>query len=464
MFKRVTILLLVVVASVSMSLIGCSSTQKGADTTQSTGQDNSQTSSSENEAKLETVHLKYWAYSRWTGINGDEPDGEYGDFQRNIAEKFMKNNPNVSIEFEHLPWNGGPEKVNISIASNTQPDVLEDGTVRFFGYAERGVLLPLDDYFTPEELSDYKEGFWDKGKYTDGKHYLFPWADTGVYLLVNKTLFENANALDKLPQNEERSWTYDEFKEALEAVSKDGVYGLGLYAGNEQGDSGTNGLIWGYGSRIFNDSLDTIIYNTEESVKGLEFLVSLLDEGLAMPGAESLTSSDILQMFKQQKIAIYPNGRPQHIGTITGEQNAGKIDKFEMDLVLPPTAPGVEPAFYANPIGLAVFKSNDVQEKWAVELAKFATNTEHSTALKNVMLTPARISCGNLYPGNEIMEWDSKVFKYAVDPGVGAKGYSEVRAVLYPEIQAAFIKAKDAKTALDDFAKNAQAILDKYNK
>ncbi|HHW31580.1 MAG TPA: sugar ABC transporter substrate-binding protein [Clostridiaceae bacterium] len=464
MSKKIISVLLVVFLIASV-FAGCASNTTGKDTSEGSKSTTSEQTKEETKQEEKQVSLSYWGYSRWKGITGTEPDGEYGDWQRSVAKAFSEQHPNVKIEYEHLPWDGGPEKVSVAIASKTQPDVLEDGTARFFGYAAMGALLPLDDYFTQEELSDYVEGAWDLGKFTDGKHYMFPWANMVIHLLINKSMFKAAGAEHLLPQNEERTWTYDEFKEALKAVSNPakGVYGTALYAGNEQGDSGTNALMWGFGATIFNETLDKIVFNSPEGVKGVEFAKSLIDEGLAMPGAETIKATEVLEYFKQQKVAIHINGSSGLYGTVENAFKTGEVEEFEMDWAMYPTAPGVKPAFYANPVGLAVFKSGDAdREKWAVELAKFATNTENSKALKAVKLIPVKKSAGNLYPGEPLMEWSAKVIKYARDPGLASPAYAEMRAALYPEMQAVYNGTKDPKTALDDFAAKAQASIDKY--
>ena len=413
--------------------------------------------------KAKPVTIKYWAYSRWKGIKGDEPTGEYGDWQKSIAKAFTDKNPNVTIEFEHLPWTGGPEKVNVAIASKTQPDVLEDGTARFFGYAARNAILPLDDSFTKEELADFIEGAWDLGKYKDGKHYLFPWANLPQFFMFNMDLVKKAGAEGLLPKNAEKAWTYDEFKAFLKGVSKlEGIYPTAIFAGNEQGDSATNAVIWGYGAKIFNETLDKIVFNSPEGVKGVEFMQSLIKEKLTMPGAETIKATDLMQIFEQGKMVTLLGGNPGNYATFENDVKAGKFTKFEVGWAQYPTAPGVKMAFYANPIGLAAFKSGDAdKEKTAIAFAKFATNTENSKALKVAKLFPARKSTGDLYAGDAFMGWCNSIMKYARDPGLASPAYAQMRAALFPEMQAAYSGTKTAKQALDDFAKKAQAEVDK---
>ena len=134
-----------------------------------------------NDSSGDTINLRYWGYSRWEGITGTEPDGEYGDWEKKAAEDYMKEHSNVKIEYENLPWNGGPEKVEVAIASKTQPDVLEDGTLRGFGYAGQGVLLTFDDELTEEERADIIDTEWDQVEYTDGTHIAVSYTHLDVY-------------------------------------------------------------------------------------------------------------------------------------------------------------------------------------------------------------------------------------------------------------------------------------------
>lgn len=409
-------------------------------------------------AETNRVTLRFWAYSRWKGITGKEPTGENGDWHRNLVQEFVTKYPNVTIEHENLPFSGGPEKLSVAIASRTQPDILEDASSRIFGYVGMNLVLPVDDKVTAEELGDYIEGKWDYGQYTDGKHYMFPMTFTPVPLLINKTMFERAGAGALLPRNEDRTWTYDEFKAALKAVSKDGKYGAALYAGNASGQAGVVTLVWGQGTRLFNESRDRIVFNSPQGVKGLEFAVSLLREGIAVPGAETMKVDEAVNLFLQGKVATVLHGAPSYYA-----KNKDVVD-FEMDWALPPTAPGVRPAIYSFPIGVSVFRSNEDKEKWAVEFGKFATNAAHSKQFciaTNYM--PVRKSASDLYDNADpYMKGITRILKYAVDPGNSVKGFTEITNVLFPELQAAFAGTKNPKQALDDFAVRAEAVMEKY--
>lgn len=415
-----------------------------------------------NDSSGDTINLRYWGYSRWKGLTGTEENGEFGDWEKKVAEDYMKEHSNVKIEYENLPWNGGPEKVEVAIASKTQPDVLEDGTLRGFGYAGQGVLLTFDDELTEEERADIIDTEWDQVEYTDGTHIAMPWGNMAGFLVINKTLFEKAGAADLLPTEGDRSWTFDEFEKALAAVSKDGVYGMALVAGNEQGDAKGMNLLRGFGASILSPDGSKATLNTPEGVKALEWMASLIDKGYAMPGAETITAPDAIDYFSQQKIAIMDGASTGNIAEFEQRMERGESEEFEITWALTPTDGTHEGGFNANPVCVMAFKSGDeAREKAAIDFTKFVTSGENAKAVQYAKLMPTRKSASDLYEGDEIMTWSSEIMKYGVDPGFISPAYSKIRAVLYPELQALYTKAKTPERVAADFDTAAQAEIDK---
>ncbi|MEG6520379.1 extracellular solute-binding protein [Desulfotomaculum sp. 1211_IL3151] len=56
--------------------------------------------------------------------------------------------------------------------------------------ADKGLLAPMDRYFTDEELADYLPRFVEEGRLPDGKLYVFPFAKSTEVLFLNQTLFD----------------------------------------------------------------------------------------------------------------------------------------------------------------------------------------------------------------------------------------------------------------------------------
>jgi multiple sugar transport system substrate-binding protein len=376
--------------------------------------------------------------------------------------------PNVKFKaVEHLPFSGGPERMNVAIASRTMPDILEDTSQRSHGYAAKGVLVAMDDYFTAEELKDFKPGMWEAMRFLDGKHYGIPWATGASHMTLNVSLVKNAGATAFLPGPDGKI-TYDELEKLLQAVSvlkTEGIYPVALFAGDEQSDVATMALIsnFGNGTRLFNEDRTKIILGNPDGVRGAAYLKSLIDKGLVMPGAESLKQGGVRELFYQQKMVLMINSHNGVVSTIDTAMAAGKFPKFEyMNLYYPSSrkgVPGLLPS--GGVLNYLVFKSNPVQEKWAVEFAKFATNAENQKAISNFSMFPARVATGDLYPGNPYMTWAAEVAKHAYDVGSDSPAYAAVRAVFFPEMQALFTGRKTPQQAMNDFTARAQAEVDK---
>jgi len=417
-------------------------------------------------AAPDPISLRYWAYSRWQGVTGVEPDGEFGDWQRLQAENFMGIYPHITIEFEHLPWDSGPERVSVSLAAGTQPDVLEDGMLRGFGYANMGALLTFDDALTAEERGDIIDEAWDLVKWTDGLHYGMPWGNMSIFALINKTMFEEAGAADLLPGNPDRTWTFEEFETALAAVSRpsEGVYGGMLFAGNEQGDNANISMMRGFGAYMLTPDLTTARLNSPEAVAFAEAALSLIDKKCVMPGAESLLATEMTDFFAQQRVAVILAQSTGNIATVKAMMERGEIDEFEISWAMMPSQAGIDPSFNANIVTVLAFQSGDpARERAAQDLAIFVTSGENAKAVQIINLISTRHSTGNLYEGNELMMWSDSVSRFAVDPGIASPVWAQLRATLFPALQAIFSKSMSPEDAFAQFDAQAQVLLDEAN-
>ena len=143
-----------------------------------------------------------------------------------IIKAFNEQYPNVTIDIQHLPWNGRYEKMLTAIAGGEAPNVvyLNDFQVPLF--ASTGNLVPISEVYTQEELEAmYTEGALNALTY-DGTLYALPILQNSLGYLYNVDLFEEAG-LD--PDNPPQTW--DEMKEAIAALTKKDENGEIIQAG-----------------------------------------------------------------------------------------------------------------------------------------------------------------------------------------------------------------------------------------
>lgn len=388
---------------------------------------------------LKPVTLEFWAFARWNGIKGTEPDGKTGDWEIDAAKRFMQKYPHVTIDTQIIDSKTGPQKLSVAVAGDSAPDVLGDANNRFYDYANMGYLLPLDEHVSKEDLADYETAAWEMTRIGDGKHYYFPWGVTPQFMLVNKTLFKQAGAENLLPQNKERTWTRKEFITALKAATSklDGVYGTGLFGDTSTGDSFLLNFLWSGGARTFDDKLTKFMLNSPAGVEGMKFLKELIDEKLVNPGAAGVKITDINTLFDQQKILTLSSTPLQYSRTMKSMAD-GKLPKFEIEAYHYPTAEGEKPATYLHSFGFAVFANQDAYEqKWAVEFAKFLAGKENSAAVKASNAFSPRKSQAALYEDlkDPNVNFAASIIKYAVDGGISIPGYSQIRSDWTPTLQ-----------------------------
>lgn len=436
---RLKALSLIVVLLSAFWLSGCSS-NKGTN----------QASDSPGTIQKEVI-LKSWAFS---------DDGS--PIQQGIIDDFMKQNPNIKIETEFLPNNGGPEKIQVAVAGNEAPDMLFDMNGRLLTFASQGRMVPLDDIITPEQKQDIDEKVWQQAM-VSGKTYMFPSSSVNVGYMVNRSLFKEAGAENLLPQGPDKTWTFDQFKEALKAVTKDGIYGTAFYAGNEQADAFTFAWLWGLGAETFNEDFSKVILNSPEAAQALQIMLDISKEGLSMPGDATRDAGSALELFNQKKIAVTIGG-VDNVNVVKKGINDGSIkEPFDVDLVM---IPGDIPKSIAYVFGLSIFDNGDADKIAAAKkFVQFWSNQENLKKQGGFYTTSSKSVAADLYKDDPIALYATNVLsKYAGRYGAQVVGFPEIRAAFFPELQAAFVKGKTPQQALDDFTSKANEILEKYKK
>ena len=142
-----------------------------------------------------------------------------------LIDEFNSANPDINVTQEVQNWGEIYAKAPASVAAGTAPEILV-GIPDFTPIlAEMGAAQPVEDFVA--EL-DSKYGFYQKAldQYTyNGHTWAVPLWNMGLSFWYRKSDFESAGI--KPPE------TWSDLKKAAKALTKDGVYGIGL-PGNKQ--------------------------------------------------------------------------------------------------------------------------------------------------------------------------------------------------------------------------------------
>ncbi|MDQ0412273.1 MULTISPECIES: sugar ABC transporter substrate-binding protein [Mesobacillus] len=216
--------------------------------------------------------------------------GEEAKTLPKMAEEFEKENPDIDVKVQAIPWDQAHDKLLTAVASKQGPDVVQMGTSWIPEFASANALMDLTEYTNqyPELAADnFFEGSVETTKYDD-KVVGVPWyVDTRV-------LYYRTDLLEEVGYKEAPK-TWDELRDAAKKLNDrgDDKYGISIDT-NEQSLSFM--LARQNGSKLIEGN--KAYFNEPEFVEAVEYMNSFFKDGSA-PVDLGL---DIIQAFKGEGI------------------------------------------------------------------------------------------------------------------------------------------------------------------
>lgn len=413
-----------------------------------------------------------WWINPWRirppGFPADQsPTGD--EYPAWISQEFMKLHPNVTVEWEVVPNSGYLEKINTALFAGNPPDVMRSLDFNP-DWAREGLLEPIDDYLTDFDREDFVEYALNDGL-IDGHYYIWPWNNSnngmGSTLLLNPAIFAERGV--PLPDGPGRHWTLEEFLEAAEQLTFTRDDGTQVHAITVAAQDVENSMAWIYrfGASYINDDMTGFALNSEEGVRGLQFLVDLVEKyGVAPRGGEALDVYGTIDNFHQGRAAMGYGGIYE-IGRIDRYLREGRITDPINVVVAPfPHDPETGPVAYETSGGFIVFRQrDDYRREMAMELARFITNTENTALLEDLLYVTARRSSNELLTFESVQAYTDvreqvETYMDAISYGIpyfGPRTLDTSGATDYfkAAVQAALSGTATPQEALDDFVRNA---------
>ena len=160
------------------------------------------------------------------------------------------------------------DKINAAVTSNDLPDILYVDGPNISNYAADGIIVPIDDCFTQEDLDDFVESIKIQGTY-DGKLYAMGATESSVALFYNKDMTDAAGIA--MPDKMEDALTWSEFGEIAEKLTTAEVAGTNIIMDKGEGLPYVLEQFW-----ISNGTV-----NSEKGIQAANFLNSLIQNGYA---------------------------------------------------------------------------------------------------------------------------------------------------------------------------------------
>ena len=461
--KRYLALLLVLV--MLFALTACSqkaATDNGANTEQTTEQTTEESSetTTDTQEEHEPVTLTVWFYA--------DPGKE--EFYQKWFEAVHEEYPWITMEYEVLPYESGPEKVTVAYATNTTPDILLDGYSRIAPAVNAGITADVTDVI--EEYSDVFLAEQLDGKMADGNYGFIAMTNGAPYgILVNMDLAEQLGVADLLPEDK-TLWTYDELLEICRAAEKANpdVIPMGLFAGSQSSDAWYYSWFLANGLDLCNEDLTATAFNNDEnrekSLQILDLFKTMIDEGLTADGCATLVDQDIQSLWGTGNVLMLA-GAWNNMSTYYVQQQEGTCAEFNYDIYCIPTAEGKEAPDVAcwGSSGVAVFKNNGNEEAAKLAIGLYLADPAYQTEYCSLFgAIPVTAGTNITYEADwitEAMEFGTAYgAEHAVsDFGIIEPWWTEFRGTFYPQLQDFYVGNIDAQTLLDNWQTSGDAVI-----
>ena len=440
--KKFLALLLVLV--MALGLVACSveQTNNGGNNTANNTQNDTEDTEDTGDTSGEAVEIALWTY----------PIGDWGkpEVVDQIIANFNNKYPNIKVTVQYLDYTNGDAQVNTAMEGGTVGDIIMEGPERLVSnWGANGKMVDLSDMWTDEMRADMASESIEKAcQWTDGAYYEYPLCMTTHCMAINYEAFEAAGALQYIDE-ENRTWTTDDFVKACEALRDAGYSVPGIvYCGGTGGDQGTRALVRNLYSADFTDAEHTkYTMNSETGIKGLQLLIDMVDNK-SMTYDAGIVASDELSLFANGTSCMSFCWNASNWATYASQTD---FTPFAMTFPSDDGQPELDGGIWGFGI---VDKGDQAKIDAAKTFIDFVCNDE-SQAADSVYATgffPARSSLGDIYAGTEKEGYSEFMMfmPYLGDYYNVTPKWSEQRTAWFEMLQAAF-SSGDAASALAEY-------------
>ena len=263
--------------------------------------------------------------------------GREGEVLAQLMPAFEKENPNIHVEVQQIPWTAAHEKLLTAYVGEATPDIAMLGNTWVPEFVALNALAPLDSLAAQSRgirREDFFEGIW-KTNVVNGKTYGIPWyVDT-------RLIFYRTDLLAKAGYKEfPRTWA--EWTAAMKRMK--------TQMGNRQfpllmpTNEWPQPVIFALqkGSTILRDGGRYAAFEQPPFRQAFDFYVGIYRQGLASAVSSSQVSN-LFQEFSRGNIAMYIGG-PWMIGEFKNRVDSSLQNSWNTAAMPGVNGPGVSTA------------------------------------------------------------------------------------------------------------------------
>ena len=316
---------------------------------------------------------------RFTVWSGNE---DHLNMLNGFVAAFQEAQPNVTIQFDTIPFTDYIPKVTLQLAGSNPPDggwLLETSAPTF---VQSGVLADLKPFLADPayDYADFSESALELWV-ADDAVYGVPFSTSPFLILYNRDMFEAAGLQTPNELAAEGKWTWDAFAAAAKAIAEDtpaGVYGYDTLDAQGYEVRTLHNLIpiiRAYGGDAWDVAGTTCLLNSPESVAAVQRYHDMIfvDHSVVPPGEQA---------------DFYSGSAGMTIGQLSRVAKL-KDAAFNWDVAPLPAGSAGEVAVIGQ-AALVAFETSPHKDV-AAEFIAFMTNKENVATMAQ-FFPPARIS------------------------------------------------------------------------
>src|SRR3954451_13267424 len=218
-----------------------------------------------------------------------------------MTAAFQKAHPNITVHNTLVSYEALHDKIVSAAPAGTYDVVLGD-CIWPAEFGSKGIVRDISDLVNGLDVKAIFPGAIQMAQYK-GKYYGMPW------ILDTKYMYANEKLLKKAGVTTDDVKTLPDLVKSLKAIkAKGGVKypWMGSWSQAEAVVCDYAQFLGAYGGK-FLDASGKPLFNQDGGVQALQFMKSLLDQGLADPGSTSALEADVLKAFAQGRIAMNLN-------------------------------------------------------------------------------------------------------------------------------------------------------------
>jgi len=375
----------------------------------------------------------------WWTPNFNEPRA------RELVEKFQAANPDITVNLEITTSDGLPQRVLTALQSGAAPDIIDVQHGWVNGYAQNGLVIPLDDVLQDRE--DYIPAALDYVTW-DGKLWGIPYRIETHAVIYNRGHFTEVG-LD--PDSPPETWA--ELVDVATKLTKEGRSGFAITGGGEVGNTIFRSLpfIWMNGSSMISDDMTKATVNEPAAVEAVTFYTDFFRKGLSPASTLENDGTANRRLFIAETVSMYQSGQFD-IASIREEN-----PDIDIGVMRIPHPEGKDTAAILG--GWSFVVPSDAQNPDEAKIfLQFLAEAESQGTLTDTF--PARKSVMELPRFNDpILQVFKEMLPYG-RPVPAEKNWVQISQAYFNGIQSILLGDMEPQEAMDVAAEEIQALLD----